>query len=216
MPTRFDRAGFQALLGLDDATLARFDAYAALLTRWQQRINLVGPATLAEVWHRHFADSAQLLLAWRNAGRADPATILDIGSGAGFPGLVLAILTDAKVHLVEADQRKAAFLRQAALATGANPDLHRQRIESVAPFPADIITARACAPLERLLPWALPFAHTHTEFWFLKGQDADAELTRLEKSWTVTVGGYASRTDPAARILRLRDIRPKSPPEGAQ
>lgn len=206
-----ERAAFADALQLDEATLARFDAYAALLEKWQARINLVGPATLPALWSRHFLDSAQIALARGPA----PDRLVDIGTGAGFPGLVLALLwPETQVHLIDSDQRKMAFCRQVALATGIRPVFHVKRADSVPAFEADMITARACAPLEKLVPWAHRFSGPNSEFWFLKGREASAELTALEKSWTVEISRTPSRTEPSASLVRLTRIRPRTACQG--
>src|SRR5687767_1366639 len=130
-------------LGLTRETLNRLAVHLDLLRRWQRAINLVGRSTLADPWRRHVLDSAQLYP--HLAGQAGP--VVDLGSGAGFPGLVLAILGAPDVHLIESDQRKAQFLREAARVTGTPVMVHARRIEDVAPFPASVVTARALAPL---------------------------------------------------------------------
>ena len=150
-------------------TLAALEAYAALLEKWNRKINLVGRETLADLWRRHFLDSAQLLplLPERPPGR--DLVIADIGSGAGFPGLVLAILGAGEVHLIESDQKKCAFLLEAARAAGADVAIHAQRIEEIAGLEADVITARALAPLEKLLAYARPLLRPGGCALFLRG-----------------------------------------------
>ncbi|MGQ9366304.1 16S rRNA (guanine(527)-N(7))-methyltransferase RsmG [Azospirillum sp. ST 5-10] len=183
-------------------TRERFAAYEALLRKWQPSINLVGRSTLDDVWRRHFLDSAQLLPLLPEGTR----TLVDLGSGAGFPGLVLAILGVPDVHLVESDSRKAAFLREAARLTGTAATVHNRRIEAVTPFPADAITARALAPLSELLAWSLPFRTPRTVALFLKGQNLEDELTLATKSWSMTVERFDSATDPQGTVLRLSGI----------
>jgi len=136
-----------ALSRVSRETRERLNTYAELLRKWQRSINLVGPKTLDDLWNRHFVDSAQLLPLIPPTARV----LVDFGSGAGFPGLVLAILGMAEVHLIESDQRKATFLREVARATGTPVTVHAKRIEQVTPFPADIVSARALAPLGDLL-----------------------------------------------------------------
>ena len=132
--------------------LAKLEIYAALLARWQKKINLVGPSTIDDVWRRHFLDSAQLL-----AHLPETATRpADIGSGAGFPGLVLAILDatpDRQIHLIESDARKAAVRGEVNRETGAGAIIVNERAEALTDLGADLVTARAVAPLTRLLPW---------------------------------------------------------------
>jgi 16S rRNA (guanine527-N7)-methyltransferase len=169
-------------LAVSRETQDRLRAYVAELERWQTVKNLVGPATLDQIWTRHIADSAQLLRLAPTARRW-----LDLGSGAGFPGLVIAILLGegADVHLVESNGRKCAFLRAAIRATGARAVVHEARIEAVmSNFTGriDIVTARALAPLVRLLPMVKDLLRTGAMGIFPKGQDLDAELTEATKS----------------------------------
>lgn len=192
----------QGLLGLDDATVGRLATYVALLTKWQARINLVAPATLPEVWSRHILDSAQLLP--HLDGHAGP--VLDLGSGAGFPGLVLAILGREDVILVEADRRKAAFLQEAARVTGAKVKIEACRIEALRPIRAGIVTARALATVSELLHYARPFTDESTLYLFLKGERVDAELTTARERWNMRVDKAPSLSDARGVILRLEDV----------
>ncbi len=183
-------------------TLVRFEAYAALLKRWQARINLVSAASLADLWRRHFLDSAQV------APHLPDGPVLDVGTGAGFPGLVLAILSPREVHLVESDQRKCAFLQEAIRVTGArNIILHDARVETLAPLGAASIVARAAAPLAELLDLVERQLAPRTVCLFLKGKGFEEELTRAEKHWNMRVERIASETDAHARILRLSEVR---------
>jgi len=197
-----DPRGFAALTGVSRETLARLEAYAALLLEWSQRINLVGRSTLADVWRRHFLDSAQLL----PLVPAGTQSLIDLGSGAGFPGLVLAILGVPGVELVEADSRKAAFLREAARIAGAEIALRPCRIEAVAAHAVDVVTARGCAPLDRLLPLAQRFIGSRTTCIFLKGERVEEELTATGKAWTMTVSRCPSRADPGGIVLSLQQV----------
>lgn len=194
-------------LGVDVSreTLARLETYASLLVKWQAKINLVGPATLPDLWRRHFLDSAQLLPLLPPA----PGVLVDLGSGAGFPGLVLAIMSDWRVHLVDSDQRKCAFLRQVALDAGVNTRvaIHAQRFEAVPGYKAEIVTARACAPLEALLGYALPFLSESGRCLFLKGAQAEEELTAAEANWNMQVERRPSLTDPAGTILVIEQLK---------
>jgi 16S rRNA (guanine527-N7)-methyltransferase len=194
-------------LGFDVSreTLARLETYASLLVKWQAKINLVGPATLPDLWRRHFLDSAQLLPLLPPA----PGVLVDLGSGAGFPGLVLAIMSEWRVHLVDSDQRKCAFLRQVALDTGVNTRvaIHAQRFEAVAGYKAEIVTARACAPLAALLGYALPFLGENGRCLFLKGAQAEEELTAAEADWNMQVERRPSLTDPAGTIFVIEQLK---------
>lgn len=191
--------------GVSRETLARLETYAGLLARWQERINLVGKGTLPDLWRRHMLDSAQLRpLLPNGCGR-----LLDMGTGAGFPGLVLSILGVPEVHLVESDSRKCAFLREAIRQTGAvGVHLHNARIESVRPPRAiDAVTARALAPLSDLLAKAEPLLGPTTVCVFPKGGGVDVELTAAEQSWSMGVERLLSRSDPTGQILRLTNVR---------
>jgi 16S rRNA (guanine527-N7)-methyltransferase len=196
---------FRELTSVSRETLARLEAYAALLARWQRRINLVGRGTLADVWRRHMLDSAQLAPLVPESAR----TLADIGSGAGFPGLVLAILLEGRlddVALIESDGRKAAFLDQAILATGARARVVRTRAETRPLQPVDVVVARACAPLARLLHYTAPLLTEGGVALLLKGREVDRELTAAGNRWNMTVTRHSSRTDPRGTILEVRDL----------
>jgi 16S rRNA (guanine527-N7)-methyltransferase len=209
---------FQQATRCSDAALARLETYAALIAKWQTAINLVAPKTLPELWQRHFLDSAQLL---DHAPKdVTPHTLrwLDLGSGGGFPGLVIAALSDAHVHLVESDQRKSTFLREAARAMGVSATVHVKRIEALAPAQLhaamggapQVISARALAPLYELIGLAQPLATPDTIYLFPKGRTAEDELTEARRYWTIPAAEQLpSRTDPAASILRLKGLGPK-------
>ena len=186
-----------------------------LLAKWQRAINLVGPRTIDDAWRRHFLDSAQIwpLLKRHIAGRPSPV-LVDLGSGAGFPGLVLAIMASGAavplaVHLVESDQRKAAFLQEVARATETAVTIHALRAEALGKsgiVKADIVTARALAPVDDLLAMAEPFLLPDAICVFLKGAAVDAELTRAGETWTMSVERVPSRTDSSGTILRIQHL----------
>jgi 16S rRNA (guanine527-N7)-methyltransferase len=209
-----DAAAFAAHFGVSRETLERLEIYAALLRQWQPTINLVAPSTIPNLWDRHFADSAQLLaLAPPNA-----VTWLDLGSGAGFPGLVLAILLagreGAKVTLIESDSRKAAFLAEVARKTGVPVDILCKRIETAttqAKLPAfDVVTARALAPLPRLLSLAAPYFSPFTAGVFPKGREAGAEIEAAREGFEFDVAQHPSRTDAHGRILVVTGLKAKT------
>src|SRR5512132_2616021 len=158
--------GFRDITGASAIDVERLSAYLAILERWQRRINLVGAGTLADPWRRHFLDSAQLapLLP------SDRPRLIDLGSGAGFPGLVLAILTPVRVRLVESDARKCAFLSEVARMTGAQVEIENARIESLAPAACEVVSARALAPLRKLLEYAGRLLASNGSCLFLKGR----------------------------------------------
>lgn len=198
--------GFAAAAGVSRETLQRLILHAECLRKWQGAVNLVSAASLPDLWRRHMLDSAQLLPLLPDGARR----LVDLGSGAGFPGLVLAILGVPEVHLVEADARKAAFLREAARAASLPPGrvvVHGCRIEAMAPIAADAVTARALAPLDRLLHLAEPFLGPTSICVFPKGARADVELTEAAKSWTMAVERFASAADPSGTILRLSHVK---------
>ncbi|MDY0881954.1 16S rRNA (guanine(527)-N(7))-methyltransferase RsmG [Dongia soli] len=186
----------------------RLETYAALLVKWQKAINLVGPATLPDLWRRHMLDSAQLLPLLPNKD----GVLTDFGSGAGFPGLVLAAMTGRKVHLIDSDLRKCAFLREAAQAIGVGDRVavHAKRFDALAAWPSAIITARACAGLDDLLAHCVPFATPETVFLLLKGAKVDEELTAAAKHWTMVVERYPSMAnaggEPPGTILKLCNL----------
>jgi 16S rRNA (guanine527-N7)-methyltransferase len=202
---------FAARFAVSRETIAKLSTYAALLKEWQRTINLVAPSTLVDVWGRHFADSAQLLaLAPAGAKRW-----LDLGSGAGFPGLVLAIILaeqgGADVTLIESDQRKAAFLREVARQTGVPVDILCERIEKRATqSKVDVITARALAPLPRLLELAAPYFAEDTVGLFLKGREARAEVDAALKRWDFSFALHQSQTDEKGRVVEVRALKAKT------
>jgi len=203
-------AELQRDTGVSRETLDRLLAYADLLLTWNKRINLIGKSTADELWWRHMLDSAQI-----HPFLPNPApTLVDMGSGAGFPGLVLAIMGISEAHLIEGDQRKAAFLREAARVANVKVTVHAARTEAVKGLKAGIITARALAPLTELLTLAEPFASPNSVYFFPKGQNVEVELTESRKIWTMDVEILPSRTNPAASILRLSEVRrERSSPE---
>lgn len=186
-------------------TFSALETYAALLRKWQAKINLVAKDSLQELWRRHFLDSAQLLPLLPPGN--DPIT--DLGSGAGFPGLILAIMTDRQVHLIDSDQRKGAFLLEVARQTGVlgRVQVHTTRIEAAKAWGSPIITARALASLDQLLAWAEPYLTTGTTCLFLKGAKAEDELTAANGSWTMGVERHQSLTDSSGVILKLHNIQ---------
>ncbi len=200
-------AAFQSLTGVSDACLARLTAHLDLLKRWQRRINLVGRGSLDDPWRRHVLDSAQLspLLP------GPRPVVVDLGSGAGFPGLVLAIMgADAdrapQVHLVESDTRKAVFLREAVRLTGAPATVHACRIENLDLAGSDVAVARACAPLDRLLEYAAGVLKPGGVGLFLKGRTWRQELTDSRKNWNMTVKQTSSTSHPSGVVLQIGGI----------
>jgi 16S rRNA (guanine527-N7)-methyltransferase len=210
LPPCPDAEAFAEITGVSRETIARLEAYAAALHRWQPAINLVGPKTLPDLWSRHMLDSAQLVPLIPHTARR----LVDLGSGAGFPGLVLAVMTALEVHLIESDTRKATFLREAARAVGVadRVTIHAKRAEA-AVLPgdgtADVITARALAPLETLLPLAARFWVPGTLGLFPKGKRYEQELTAAKYAWYINSRTVPSQTDPEAVILILDRLDPR-------
>ena len=202
-PPKIKNKEFQILNNVSRETIERLETYLRLLKRWQRRINLVSAQSLTDPWRRHFLDSAQLIPVLPSVTRS----VVDLGSGAGFPGLVLGILGVENVHLVESDGRKCEFLKEVIRETGVSVVIHSCRIESLVPWPADVVMARALAPLTSLLSMALPFLDLGAAGLFLKGKDVLEELTEAEKSWKMTIERFPSQSDPNGAILRLRDVK---------
>ncbi len=195
--------GFQEATGVSRETLEKLKAYALLLEKWNSRINLVGRSTLKEMWWRHFYDAAQIEPHIPDAAK----TLIDLGSGAGFPGLVLAALSEQlDVHLVESDTRKAAFLREAAREMSIQVSVHNKRIEQAELPEADVITARALATLEKLLEFSEPIRKKHGICLFLKGISAETELTESNKSWHIESTLIRSKTDPESCLLKVETM----------
>jgi 16S rRNA (guanine527-N7)-methyltransferase len=194
---------FGEQLNVSRETLDRLSIYLELLRRWQRAVNLVGSGTLADPWRRHFLDCAQLVA----RVPAGAASVADLGSGAGFPGMVLAILGVRGVKLIEADRRKAQFLRAVARATDASVEVHEERIERMPGWPADVITARALAPLPRLVVLAQRFMTSDSVCLFLKGRSGARELTEARVSWHMEAEMFPSLSEPTGMVLQLRGIR---------
>ncbi len=209
-----DRARALTLTPVSRETSDRLDRFVDQLLTWQQRVNLIAASTIPTLWTRHIADSLQLL------GLAPEAKVwADFGSGAGFPGLVLACALahtpGARVHLVESNSKKAAFLREAARVTQAPVEIHPVRIVDFVDNLADsveVVTARALAPLEALMAQAYPLLKTGAVALFPKGQDVDAELTEAAKCWNIQASLVPSLTDPKAKIVKVTKASPISQP----
>lgn len=204
-----ERDDFLTAYNVPRGTIAKFDRYAEMLRDWQGRINLVAASTLDPMWHRHFADSAQLAtIAAQQHGVSPDTTWLDLGSGAGFPGLVLALLCQGTFHLTEATTKKCRFLAEVvdALDLGERVTVHNTRIEALPRLRADLITARACASLVDLFVLGLP--HGRSAIWLLpKGRSVDAEIAAAGERFFFDRELVASRTDADARIVVARNVR---------
>lgn len=205
---------FRAAAGVSRETLAAFEVYENLLRKWQARINLVGPSTLSDVWGRHFFDCAQVTaLVEQTKWKGKPRRWLDLGSGAGFPGLVLALLGESQVTLVEQNPKKCAFLRAVVRETGAGANILCRKLETVNPFPVDLVASRALAPIGRVLEWAEPFVRdTGGELWLLKGRSVDDELTFAGKTWNIRFEKFPSRSQQGGWIVRITSFSKKPAP----
>jgi len=202
----FKPQDFAAQVDVSRETMHRLEVFAALLAKWQPKVNLIGASTLPDLWHRHMLDSAQIF------PHLPAGQVLDAGAGAGFPGMVLAIMARedeerGPVHLVESDGRKCAFLAEVAKETEAKAIVHNDRVEELAPFPVTSIVARALAPLDRLLPLVENFVGPETHCFFLKGRGANDELTEARKDWTFHVERIPSMTDAEGVLLHLTGVR---------
>lgn len=173
-----------------------------MVWRWNPTINLVAPNDMENIWDRHVADSLQLVPLMPNHS----TVAADLGSGGGFPGLVLAIATGCHFHLVESDARKASFLTEASRAVGAVTTVHAQRIESARLPPIGLITARALAPLTQLIALAEPHMGPNTVLLAPKGAKANSELIAAQERWRMKVRSISSKTDPRATIFHLSEI----------
>ena len=202
---------FAEALKVPRETIHRLARYAEMLAHWQARTNLVAPSTLPSLWSRHFADSAQL-----RALAPDARLWLDLGSGAGFPGLVIAVLEagrpDFRMHLVESNQKKCAFLAEVARETAAAVDIHCMRIEELAEsaqsLEPDVVSARALAALPRLLEFASPFFGPGTRGLFLKGREAEAEIEAARADWHFVPRLHPSLTSRDSHIVEITELRP--------
>ena len=202
---RFEAGDFQRETGASDAAMADLERFRALLADWNQRINLVAPSAMQGFWLRHAFDSAQLLpLA------PDAHTWVDIGSGAGFPGVVIAILArdrkKAAVHLVESMTKRSRFLDAVVAELALPAQVHNARAEALK-LRCDVVTARACAPLERLFRYAWPYLRAGAVGLFLKGQDVASELAQATISWSFEADLIESRSHSGGRIVRVERLK---------
>jgi 16S rRNA (guanine527-N7)-methyltransferase len=191
------------LLNVSRETIDKFQSYLTLLEKWQRRINLVSNSTLADAWRRHILDSGQL------AAYYPPQTrqILDIGSGAGFPGIVLAIMGGVTVDLVESDQRKAVFLSTVIRELGLPAKVHNHRIETMPNLHPDVITARALAPVAKLLNLIETQMSPKCVCLFLKGASVEDELTNLQSYSTMVATTHLSLSGSTGVVLELKNPR---------
>ena len=189
-------------------TIEPLQAFAELVVRWNRRINLVSRGEVADLWSRHIVDSAQLM----SRAPDNAQTWVDLGSGAGFPGVICALIAKVQSRtieftLVEADARKAAFLREATRLLALDASVVNARVEQANLRPQDVVSARALAPLSTLLAYGRPFCHGETRLLFPKGRQVDSELTLARRDWHIRVVRVPSRTDPEGTILQISEVR---------
>jgi 16S rRNA (guanine527-N7)-methyltransferase len=207
-----DKARALKLTPVSRETQTRLERFVELLLVWQQKTNLISPATIPTLWTRHVADSLQLLELAPGA-----KTWVDFGSGGGFPAIpiacALADLTDTNVHLIESNGKKAAFLREAIRVTGVKAQVHAERVEKFSPGPVesvDVVTARALAPLKTLCDQAFALIGKGAIGLFPKGQDVASELTDTAKYWSIEASTVASKTSPEGCIVVVRGLKPRT------
>jgi 16S rRNA (guanine527-N7)-methyltransferase len=198
---------FQAVTGATHAQIADLERYRALLADWNERLNLVGPATLPVFWDRHAYDSWQLLALAPDAHRW-----ADLGTGAGLPGVVLAVfLKDrpgVEIHLVDSLGKRCRFLAEVAAELALPAVVHNARAESLK-LSVDVVTARACAPLTKLFGYAAPYLSRGARGLFLKGEQAQAELEAARADWDVEAQLHPSLSDPRGRVVDVRSLKPR-------
>jgi 16S rRNA (guanine527-N7)-methyltransferase len=199
------RAWIESAFRVPRETMVRLEAFVALLRRETQRQNLVSRSTLEHVWTRHIADSAQILA----FSPSRNASWLDVGTGAGFPGLIIAALHGGPVTLIESRRLRVEFLKQAAGILEIAPRIVHTRLEKARVEPFDIISARAFAPCSQLLTLAHPFSTEKTRWILPKGRSAHTELVQVESTWQGEFRLEPSMTDPDARIIIADRVRPK-------
>lgn len=192
-------------LDVSRETLEKLEFYASEIRRWNPVINLVSKASLADIWARHILDSAQVY----PLGNANAGLWLDIGSGGGFPGIVMAIMGAPQMVLVESDQRKATFLRQVSRQLGLDLQVIAKRIDDLPPFGAQTMTARALAALTQLLPYAYTHLAAEGSAIFPKGRQVAEELAVAQAKWRFEHRLVPSRTDTDAALLVIRNIEPR-------
>lgn len=183
-------------------TLHKLEIYVALLLKWQSKINLISNTTISDVWNRHVLDAIQLL----NFYDHKSTTLLDIGTGAGIPGLLLAIAGNKKTFLVESDTRKCVFLKEAARVTNCDVEIHNSRIENLKFQDIDVITSRACANIHQLLTYASNFLSNNTVCLFPKGENYTKEVEEAQKTWHFSYDVFPSLSDSSGNIIKIYNI----------
>lgn len=190
-------------VSVSHGTFERLEIYKNLLLKWQSSINLISPSTISDAWSRHFIDSIQLCRYIDSPKKR----IIDLGTGAGFPGLVLSIVTNHEIHLVESDKKKCIFLREVSRETNANVIIHNDRIETISIPDVDIITSRACADVSQLLVWSEKIVSHGTKCLFHKGKNYSMELQDAKKEWQFHEKIHESVIEKDSVVLELSSIR---------
>lgn len=190
--------------GVSQETRQRLKVYLHMLQLWQSKINLIGPETLPQAWERHILDSAQLYPYLKDHAKG----MADIGSGAGFPGMVLAILGIPNITLIEHDQRKMAFLREVSRETKTKVNFFAKSVDKYT-IPTPLITCRAWAPLERIFNQTIHLVSQETEYWLLKSENIANEITEAEKKWRFKHKIYLAPLDSRGTILHCWQIQRK-------
>jgi len=193
-----------ALPGVSRETIHRLSVYAQMLEEWNQKFNLVSKSTIPTMWQRHFLDSAQLL---KYLPESPKLTIADMGAGAGFPGLVISIMSGHKVHLIESIGKKATFLNAVVEKLGLDAIVHNERVEDLTNLHVDVVTARALKALPELLGLANRLIKKDSFCIFLKGQTLDAELTEANKWWKFSFEKFSSLSDRSGNVLIVRNLK---------
>lgn len=204
MPSADNQIFRDAFPSVSRETIHRLETYARMLEEWNQKFNLVAKSTIPEMWQRHFLDSAQLL---KYLPENKVLTIADMGSGAGFPGLVISIMSRHKVHLIESTGKKASFLQAVISELGLDAIVHNKRIEDIGNLRADVVTARALKALPELLALTKQLIKKDSFCVFLKGQNLDAELTAACKCWKFSYDRFSSLSDRSGNVLIVKNLQ---------
>ena len=203
------RAELSAKYNLTDTQSENLQIYVDLLRKWQKKINLVSKSTVKQVWQRHIEDSLQLAPILKQITGGERKKLMDMGCGAGFPGLVLAIIDVAEISLVESDLRKCLFMKEVARQTDTDVTVVNNRIEKADITDVDIVSARALASLDDLCSYAYPFLANDGKCLFSKGEKADLEIAAARKNWQFDVETVPSQTSSEAQILILSGLKPQ-------
>ncbi|MBE24391.1 MAG: 16S rRNA (guanine(527)-N(7))-methyltransferase RsmG [Rhodospirillaceae bacterium] len=205
LQSRFGPTDFRSATGVSRETLEKLQLYCSLLLTWQRRSNLIGKSTIDDIWHRHFLDSAQLM----KLCKPGSSRLVDFGSGAGFPGMVLALMGQTGVELVESSGKKCLFLEEVSMSTKTPVTISRVRFEKVPrPDPADVVTARAVAPLQQLLDDVSRWVKPDGVALLHRGSTVDVEILEAAQYWDFKVVRHPSITNPSGAILEISGIRP--------